>query len=64
MPVKIPLEEPMVPTAGVLLLQVPPAVMCVNVVVALTHTFSVPVIAGGAVDTVTIAVVIQPEGAI
>ena len=43
-PVTIPDAEPIVATAGVLLLQVPPVVVLDNVVVAPIHVVSVPVI--------------------
>ncbi len=43
-PVTIPDAEPIVATAGVLLLQVPPVVVLDNVVVAPMHVVSVPVI--------------------
>ena len=43
-PVTIPDAEPIVATAGVLLLQVPPVVVLESVVVAPMHVVSVPVI--------------------
>ena len=43
-PVTMPLAEPIVATAGVLLLQVPPVVVLERVVVAPMHVVSVPVI--------------------
>ncbi len=43
-PVTTPVIEPMVATAGVLLLQVPPVVVFERVVVAPIHVVSVPVI--------------------
>ena len=42
-PVTMPLAEPIVATAGVLLLHVPPVVMLERVVVAPIHVVSVPV---------------------
>jgi hypothetical protein len=49
-----------VATAGVALLHVPPAVALLKVVVALTHTLVVPVIAAGSGFTVTVVVTAQP----
>ena len=43
-PVTTPVDEPIVATAGVLLLQVPPVVLLVNVVIAPIQVVSVPVI--------------------
>jgi hypothetical protein len=43
-PVTTPLAEPIVATAGVLLLHVPPVVLLANVVVAPIQVVSVPVI--------------------
>jgi hypothetical protein len=48
--------------AGILLVQVPPAVVLASEVVRPWHTVSVPVIAAGNALTVAVAVVIQPEG--
>lgn len=60
-PVAIPVDEPTVATAVLLLLHVPPVVALFSVVVAPTHAESVPVIVpavDGAAFTVAIAVVI------
>jgi predicted cupin superfamily sugar epimerase len=43
-PVTTPVEEPMVATAGVLDVQVPPGVASARVVVPVTQTVNVPVI--------------------
>lgn len=61
-PVTMPDEEPTVARATLLLLQVPPVVGSLRVVVCPTHTFVVPVIAPGAPFTVNGFVTIQPEG--
>jgi hypothetical protein len=53
-----------VATAGVALLHVPPAVALLNVVVALTHTLVVPVMAAGSGLTVTVVVTAQPVGSV
>jgi hypothetical protein len=50
----------MVPTAGVLLLHVPPPVVLLSVVVYPTHSTAEPVRAAGNVFTVTVAVVKHP----
>ena len=59
MPATIPDDEPTVATAALLVLQVPLGVTSFKVVVAPTHTPSVPVIAAGNGFTVTEAVVRQ-----
>jgi hypothetical protein len=59
MPVTTP-EADTVPSALMLLLQFPPGVTSVSVVVEPTHTEVVPVIATGVWFTVTTAVAIQP----
>ena len=51
-PAKMPVLAPMVPTAAVLLLQVPPVVASANVVVADVQTVVVPVIDAGVAGTV------------
>ena len=56
----VPVEDPIVATDGVLLLQVPPASASLNVVVAVPHTVNVPVIADTAVFTVTMALAAHP----
>ena len=55
-PVATPVVEPIVATVGVALVHVPPVVASDNVVVAPTHTLSVPVIEAGSELTVTTAV--------
>jgi hypothetical protein len=45
--VTIPVEEVTVPTAGTLLLQVPPMVAFVSVVVRPVHTVAVPAMIAG-----------------
>jgi hypothetical protein len=59
-PVTKPVVEPIVATAGLLLLQVPLPIPSLSVVVAPTHIFVLPVIAIGKVFTVTVAVALQP----
>ena len=53
-----------VATAGVALLHAPPAVALLKVVVALTHTLVVPVMAAGSGFTVTVVVTAQPVGSV
>ncbi len=60
MPVTVPVEEPMVATAVLLLLHTPPLVALVNVVVKPTHTLIVPPIAAGFGLTVKLVTAIQP----
>ncbi len=55
MPVTIPVD-PTVAVAVVPLVQVPPVVISLSVVVAPVHTVSVPLIAAGVLFTVTNAV--------
>jgi hypothetical protein len=59
-PVTTPDAEPMVATLVVPLVQVPPDVALVNVLVLPTHTDSEPLIAPGNALTVTILVAAQP----
>ena len=59
-PVTIPVEEPTVATPKVLLIQRPPGVLLLRVVVLPTHTVVEPLIADGAAVTVTTVVAIQP----
>ncbi len=59
-PVIIPLAEPIVACAVLLLLQTPPPVALVRVVVRPTQTDAVPAIAAGMGLTVTAAVTRQP----
>ena len=61
-PDTMPEVEPMVASAGVLLVQVPPAVASVKVVVAPTHKVVEPAIAAGSGLTVTGVVTKQPVG--
>ncbi len=60
MPARTPLVTSIVPTAGLLLLHVPPGVVVVNVVVLFSHTCRDPPIVDGNAYTVTSAVVRQP----
>lgn len=55
-----PVVEPMVPTAPVLLAQVPPGVLFVNVIHEPTHTLVGPMIGAAADTTVTTIVAEQP----
>jgi hypothetical protein len=55
--VTTPVLAPTVATAPLLLLQVPPVVVELNVVELPTHTISVPVIAAGVAPTVNTIVV-------
>jgi hypothetical protein len=57
----IPVLVPIAAYPGELLLQVPPLVLFVNVVVLPTQTDVLPLLAAGAVLTVTTAVREQPE---
>jgi hypothetical protein len=61
-PVTIPDNEPTLAIAGLLLLQVPPPVASVNVVVSPEHTINTPDIGAGSASTVTTAVMIHPVG--
>ena len=56
-PVTIPDAEPMLPCAGLLLLQVPPLLKSNKLKVDPTHTLPVPTIAEGVALTVTGTVV-------
>ena len=58
MPVTTPVAGLTEATALLLLLQLPPAVASLNVVVAPLHTVVVPVIAATAVPVVTVTVVV------
>jgi hypothetical protein len=55
-PVTVPVEEPIVASEALLLLQVPPDEPSLNVVVAPAQTIPVPVIDDGSGLTVTAAV--------
>ena len=59
-PVTVPEAEPMVATAVLVLLQVPPEVASLNVVVKPTHTVEVPEIAAGKGLTVTLVTARHP----
>lgn len=61
-PVNTPLVEPIVPTAILLLLQLPPVIPSINVIVLPEHTVVGPVIGPGAGFTVTVVVTKQPVG--
>ena len=63
-PVRIPVVAPMVPTAVLLLLHVPPVVASPRVVVLPAHIVVVPVIPPGVGFTVMTVVVLQPPGSI
>jgi hypothetical protein len=66
-PAAMPLTTPaasMVATAGLLLLQAPPVLVVLSVVVVPTHVLSVPVMAAGSGLTVTILVSWQPPAPI
>ena len=60
-PVATPVDALMVAIPVLLLLQVPPAVALVRVVVVAGHALSVPPIPGGAELILTIVVALQPE---
>ena len=62
MPVTTPLNEPIVPAAKLLLLHNPPLTASLNDVVNPAHTVEEPIIAVGAVLTVTVMDVAQPVG--
>jgi hypothetical protein len=55
MPVTTPVEELIVPAAGLPLVQMPPEVVLVIVVVDPIHTFGTPPIGAGSGLTVTVA---------
>lgn len=61
MPPAMPVVEPIVPIAVLLLLQVPSGAVFVSVVVAPWHTANTPPMAGGLELTVIVAVAMQPE---
>jgi hypothetical protein len=58
----MPVDAPIIAIVVLLLLQVPPAVTSVNVIVRPTQTLPAPFIDDGKVLTVTVASVIQPVG--
>ena len=63
-PVITPVVKMMLAVAVALLLQLPPAVASVNVVLRPEHTSRVPMIAAGNGFTVTTSVMIQPVGSV
>ena len=65
-PVIIPLELPIVPTAVLLLLHVPPDIELANVIVLLVQTLPGPLIAPafGSGFTVILAITKQPVGSV
>ena len=63
-PATVPVLAPMVPTATVLLLQVPPAVLLPNVVVCPWHTSGIPLMLPGTALMVITMVFIQPVGGV
>ena len=60
-PVTTPVAGSIAATDAASLVQVPPVVVLVNVVVAVAHTDVVPPIADGAAFTVTVAVASVPQ---
>jgi hypothetical protein len=60
MPVAIPDEEPIVATAALLLVHVPPVGVLLRAPVLPTHTSSIPEIVAGVAVTVTSRVIKQP----
>lgn len=63
-PLTMPVVAPIVATAGVLLIQVPPAGLLAWAIVALMHTAEGPVMGVGMVLTVIVLVVLQPVGSV
>ena len=63
-PVTMPVPEPIVAIPVAPLVQLPPAVPSVRVVVLPVHTDNVPPIATGAVFTVTVVVTRQPPATV
>ena len=62
MPVTTPVPGATLPSAGLLLVHVPPPVASVTVAVEPTHTLVAPPGMAGKELTVTITLVLQPEG--
>ena len=58
----MPDTESIVAKAVLLLLQVPPAILSLNVVVNPRHTLGVPIIGGGNGSTVCSLMAVQPVG--
>ena len=63
-PVTSPLNEPIVPAAGLLLTHTPPGTPSVNVVVLPAQTVDDPNIAVGDVLTVIVLPAVQPVGSV
>ena len=61
MPVTMPLPEPTMATAALLLLHVPTPDASLSVIVEVAHSGSLPLIAPEAVVTVTTVVAAQPD---
>ena len=61
-PVMTPVELPTVATLVLLLVQIPPAEVLVNVVVELWQTATAPAIGAGVPATDTVNVLLQPVG--
>lgn len=64
MPETVPDVLPITAMPVLLLLQVPPGVASLRVVVLPWQTLFVPIIADGGADTVTVVVTTQPDGAV
>ena len=62
-PVTIP-EEPIMATAVLLLVHIPPPAVLPNIVVAPAHTCSVPLITEGAKFTIIVVVAVQPAAVV
>lgn len=60
-PLTMPVPEPTVAIAVLLLLHAPPVIVSLSVVVAPTHAVADPVIVGGNAFTVTAFIALQPE---
>lgn len=61
-PVAMPVDEPILAIAVLLLLHVPPAVASLSVVLNPTHRLLLPVMAAGDVLTVSVEKAAQPVG--
>ena len=64
LPVTTPVPDPTDAVEGKALVQVPPPVRSVNVIVLKRHTVGDPEIAAGAAFTVTTVVVVHPPAAV
>ena len=62
-PVTVPVSEPTLAIAVLLLVQVPPPVVVLSVVDEPAQTDEAPVIGAGPADTVTFLVAVQPPAA-